>query len=231
VLTVICPSRGRPEAAAEVVETFKATVADLDTVLWFVVDPDDPTGSSYPSSDDDPVVRTHVLSEKPPQSGMLPALTMALEVPRILTDDTEVVGFIGDDHRFRTDAWDYKIETILELNRGIAYADDLFQRERLPTQWFVSRAIVDVFGMGPGVLRHLYIDDYWKTMGIGAGCLFYLPDIVIEHMHPLAGKGQWDDGYRRVNASEMYLADERAFVAWRDTQMPADVERLKGLLA
>lgn len=231
MLTVICPSRGRPDAAAEVLKTFKATAVDLDTRLWFVVDPDDATGNAYPTDFDEPAVITYRLGKMPPLPGMLGALNDALREPGILTPETSVVGFIGDDHRFRTDGWDAAIEDMLEVHPGIAYADDLFQRERLPTQWFVSRQIVDAFGMGLPTLQHLYIDDYWKTFGQAAGCLYYLPEIVIEHMHPLAGKGQWDDGYRRANAPAMYAADEQAFQAWVRTSKDADVERLKAILA
>lgn len=231
MLIVICPSRGRPDAAAEVIASFRATAVDYDTKLWFIVDPEDDEGPFYTTLAllDEPQVRVHHLTERA-EPGMLGALNKALTIPEILTPEVTVVGFIGDDHRFRTEAWDARIEDLLELRPGVAYADDLFQRDRLPTNWFVSRAIVDAFGMGLPTLKHLYIDDYWKTFASAAGCLYYLPDIVIEHMHPLAGKGQWDDGYRRVNTPEMYLSDEAALMAWKSTQMASDVERLKALL-
>lgn len=229
MLTVICPSRGRPESAAEVLRTFKATAVDLDTRLWFIVDPDDPTWDQYPNDLEEPVVLTWRLAQKPELSGMLPPLNMAIRIPEVI-GQSDVVGFVGDDHRFRTDGWDAAIEDWLEAHPGVAYADDLLQRQNLPTQWFVSRPIVEAFGMGLPTLRHLYIDDYWKTLASAAGCLYYLPDIVIEHMHPTAGKAEWDDNYRRVNAPEMYQHDNAAYQAWRDGRMAADVEVLRGLV-
>ncbi len=84
--------------------------------------------------------------------------------------------------------------------------------------------------MGLPTLRHLYIDDYWKTFAGPVGCLYYLPDIIIEHMHPLAGKGQWDEGYKRVNDESVYSADREALEAWRATQMDADIERLRAIV-
>jgi hypothetical protein len=228
VLTVICPSRGRPEAAAEVVATFLATAIDLDTKLVFVVDPDDESADRYPGHHDEPFVYTYQL-DYPSPGNMNAALGRA--IAEKIGADSAVVGFIGDDHRFRTEGWDAAIEDFLETHPGIAYADDLFQRERLPTNWFVSRPIVDAFGMGLPALKHLYIDDYWKALGSAAGCFYYMPELVIEHMHPLAGKGEWDDGYRRVNDPSVYTGDGKVFHDWVERDMDHDVERLKAIIA
>lgn len=230
MLTVICPSRGRPDAAAEVVKTYKETAVDLDTKFFFIVDPDDETRYDYPASDMEPIVRTIHLSKRAEPHGMLAPLNTAITIPEVLSPEATVVGFIGDDHRFRTEAWDARIDDLLELRKGVAYANDLFQGERLPTNWFVSRPIVDAFGMGLPTLRHLYIDDYWKTFAGAANCLFYLPEIVIEHMHPLAGKGQWDEGYRRVNDEAVYSADRDALERWKTFEMETDVAALKSIV-
>jgi len=230
VLTVICPSRGRPGAAAEVMKTFKDTAVDLDSRLYFVIDPDDHTGDHYPNDLEEPSVQTYRLEQKPALGGMLPPLNMAIKDPWVLPPGVTVVGFVGDDHRFRTPGWDAAIDDYLEEHPGVAYGDDLLQRQNLPTQWFVSRPIVEAFGMGLPTLRHLFIDDYWKTFASAAGCLYYMPDIVIEHMHPTVGKAEWDDSYRANNAPEMYQSDRAAFEAWRANQMAADVEVLRGLV-
>ena len=230
MLTVICPSRGRPRAAAEVLETFKATATDLDTSLYFVVDPDEALWGDYPFNLVEPCVLSFRLNEKPHASGMLPALNMAAKEPMIMRGST-VVGFIGDDHRFRTPGWDAAIEDYLEAHPGIAYADDMSRGQSLPTQWFISRQIVDEFGMGHPSLRHLFIDDYWKALGTAAGCLYYMPDIQIEHMHPTIGKGQWDDSYRENNSPDMYSADGSAFWRWHQMDMERDAARLREIIS
>jgi hypothetical protein len=228
VLTVVCPSRGRPAAAAEAAKSFLDTATDLDSTLWFVVDPDDVTAADYPSSPGEPAVFTYQLPELPPQRGMLPALNMAWP---LVAAQADVVGFVGDDHRFRTPGWDAAIGDWLEVHPGVAYADDLLRGQELPTQWFISRRIVEVFEMGLPSLRHLYIDDYWKTLAGSAGCLYYMPELVIEHMHPTAGKGEWDDGYRAMNAPEMYSADSQALSTWMATDYPRDVAMLREIVA
>jgi hypothetical protein len=162
---------------------------------------------------------------------MLPPLNMATSIPGVLPEEVTVVGFVGDDHRFRTEGWDAAIDDYLEDHPGVAYGDDLLKGQSLPTQWFVSRPIVDVFGMGLPTLRHLYIDDYWRAFASAAGCLWYMPDLVIEHMHPTVGKGEWDDSYRQNNSGAMYQADSEAFALWMRTDMERDVERLREIVA
>ena len=41
--------------------------------------------------------------------------------------------------------------------------------------------------------------------------LHYLEEVIIEHLHPIAGKAEWDEGYKAVNAEEVYSADAKAF--------------------
>ena len=223
------PFTRAPTGGAEVLDTFKATATDLDTSLYFVVDPDESLWGDYPFNLVEPCVLSFRLNEKPHASGMLPALNMAAKEPMIMRGST-VVGFIGDDHRFRTPGWDAAIEDYLEAHPGIAYADDMSRGQSLPTQWFISRQIVDVFGMGHPSLRHLFIDDYWKALGTAAGCLYYMPDIQIEHVHPFAGKAPMDEGYLRVNSEATKQHDQEAFMAWYNTDMAADIEKLRGIV-
>jgi hypothetical protein len=48
-------------------------------------------------------------------------------------------------------------------------------------------------------------------MAGGAGCVKYLPNTVVEHMHPFAGKAEWTPGHRRVNTTQMYDTDRLAY--------------------
>ena len=52
-----------------------------------------------------------------------------------------------------------------------------------------------------------------------------LPDVHIEHMHPTAGKAEWDANYHRVNAGAMYAHDAEFFHAWMRDGIEADAER------
>jgi hypothetical protein len=48
------------------------------------------------------------------------------------------------------------------------------------------------------------------TLGKDLNALRYIPEVVLEHLHPVAGKAEWDDQYREVNAPEVYSADKKA---------------------
>lgn len=217
---VLCPSRGRPQAAKEALASFLSTRRDDGSHLVFVVDSDDPTKSDYPDG--------HVWVADPPPGCMNAALNRAAFAPDLVSG-YELFGFIGDDHRFRTDGWDVMFLEFAADNPGIYYGNDLFQSHKLPTSWFVTDAIRNQFGLGYPDLRHLYIDNYWMTMGEAADCLYYFPDVVIEHLHPAAGKGEWDDQYRAVNSPAMYGHDGDVYRKWLDTRKDADATVLRGI--
>lgn len=223
---VICPSRGRPDAAFQLQETFLRTRLNDETQLVFALDADDPTLEGYAAA-----ARGLTLHVGPSTGSMNGALNGAATALLAADEGVSVVGFVGDDHRFRTTGWDDDIASVLKALPGVAYGDDGNWHERLPTMWFVSRSIVSFFGMGLRTLKHLYIDNFWLELAGDAGCLTYLPDVSIEHMHPAYGKGEWDEGYRRVNSGEMYGTDGTAFEQWKSLQKPQDVAMLKSLLA
>ena len=73
---------------------------------------------------------------------------------------------------------------------------------------------------------HLYLDDYWMALGRATGGLRYLPGVIVEHMHPLAGKSENDKGYQRVNTCDQNTHDRDAWTAYRDGKFKEDVARL-----
>lgn len=226
-LVVIVPSRGRPHAAAELLEAFRDTRTTARLV--FALDEDDPTRGEYAK-----VV--------PPATAMIdtgaaPAtMVRALNAAAVLRASGEnppfAIGFMGDDHRPRTPGWDAAyLEALCELGTGIVYGNDLLQGERIPTQVSMTADIVRALGyMAPPVLTHLYVDNFWRDLGQAAQCLRYLPDVVVEHMHPVAGKAAWDAGHQRVNAPEMYDRDAAAYRQFvNDGHFSAAVDTVRAL--
>jgi hypothetical protein len=201
------------------VKSFAATTSLLTTKLGFVLDPDDETRFSYPEP--------WVLAPEGLRRGMTDPLNEAV---RLFWDDYDVIGFVGDDHRFRTPSWDAKvIETLAEP--GFAYGDDLFQRQRLATHVFVSTPIIKALGwLALPDCCHLYLDNAWMYLGGHLDRLHYMDDVIVEHEHPLAGKASWDEGYNRVNAQSLYDSDGAAYARWEQERAPADLERVRAAL-
>lgn len=120
--------------------------------------------------------------------------------------------FLGDDHRPRTAGWDEILIQAMQKRPSMAYGNDLFQGHRLPTMIAMTSDIVKALdGMVPPKMKHLYLDNFWKKLGEDLGALTYIDAVVVEHMHPVAGKAEWDEGYKEVNAQEVYSFDALAY--------------------
>jgi len=228
-LLVIVPSRGRPGSVARVVDAWRATGAlDVAHLVW-VVDADDPAIDGYRQAVPDepgtaPVSRYEVPRWMP----------MVRKLDLVAADARETywsIGFAGDDHVPRTPGWAARyVEELRRLGTGIVYGDDGYQGKRLPTQWAMTSDIVRALGrMVPAPVEHLYCDNAVLDLGISAGCIHYLPDVLVEHMHPVAGKAADDDQYRRVNSRDQYRRDRVAYRRWKQSRLAADVVAVRTL--
>lgn len=241
-LVIIVPSRGRPDAARELADSFMATCT-ASTELVLAVDDDDPTLEQYKAL----AVAPHGLGG--PTETLYPQLSMrVVDYPKTMVHalnqaairyltgtrpEPFAMGFMGDDHRPRTKGWDsLYLDALHSLGTGIVYGDDLLQGRNLPTQCAMTADIVAALGgMAPVNLRHMYVDNFWRELGINAGCLRYLPDVVVEHLHPVAGKAEWDDGYQRVNAPTVFAQDEDAFREYLRDHMAFAADTVRQLVA
>ncbi len=230
---MVVPTRGRPVAATELVEAFRATCT-ADTTPLFAVDESDPAWPEYERAVElanlDGAHR--VLAIRSPSTSMVEALNTAVRL--VLDNEWEpaAIGFLGDDHRPRSHGWDRAYLDALAAQPGIVYGNDLIQGEALPTQCAMSTVAVQALGhMAPPVLRHLYVDSYWLALGRAADCITYLPGVVVEHVHPIAGKVPWDEGHLRVNAPALYERDRVAFEAYWAEHGAADVRAVRAALA
>lgn len=223
-LVVIVPSRGRPRAAVELADTFDNVGATCRLV--FAVDEDDPTGNGYLDALNEYTLTTVHFGPAP--STMVKALNVTAA---LYANEAFAIGFMGDDHRPRTRCFDQLyVDELRALGTGIVYGNDLLQGENIPTQVAMTSDIVQALGfMAPPTLTHLYCDNYWKDLGEQAGCLRYLPGVVVEHLHPIAGKAEWDEGHRRVNQPAMYQRDGDAYADYAGSHLANDVQTVRAL--
>lgn len=217
-LLVIVPSRGRPQNIARLLQAWKDTGAEAD--LEVAIDSDDPCLDEYLSLDGDVTVGL--------RQGMVGTLNGRA---RVAATYATYLGFMGDDHCPRTPGWDKTIcAELAALGTGFVYGNDLFQRTALPTAVFLTSDIVRALGyMVPPVLSHMYADNAWRDWGNAIGRLHYLPDVIVEHVHPQAGKAPMDAGYEHV--WPLMQRDADAYAAYKaDGRFQADVDKLRGLL-
>lgn len=232
-LVVLVPSRERPESARNLVQAFNNTCS-ANTALVFVVDADDPTLASYQEIIALTTLKVPVsvgVNDNP--SSMVPALNQAAVYFSSTVDDRPfALGFMGDDHEPRTYGWDSAyLDELHKLGSGIVYGNDTLQGQLLPTQCAMTTDIVAALGyMAPPNLRHLFVDNFWLDLGTGADCLSYLPEVVIEHKHPVGGKTEWDEGYERVNSGATFKQDEAAYRLYWKVQFENDIAKVRALL-
>lgn len=226
-LLTIVPTRSRPEAVERVVGAWLDTGAfDDGAELLFVIDYDDPRFGDYLDAlqgHGGPGSRVRFRSI-PAWKPLVPKLNNTAASHAKLSPEIFAFGFAGDDHLPRTRGWARRyLEVLGEAGTGIVFCDDGYQHENLPTQWAMTADIVRTLGgMVPAPVEHLYCDNAVREIGLAAGCLIYMSDVLIEHMHPAAGKAETDAQYARVNSRDQYRDDRTAYRHWRDQGGLAD---------
>ncbi len=200
-----------------------------DTKLVLIFDQDDEHLPQYISENDN---RWEYFISPPTKRGMVGALNNAYWHYERSGNLGFAVGFMGDDHRPRTPAWDEAyLRELRRMGSGFVYGNDLFQYAEMPTQVAFTSDIAKALGcMCPPQFRHLCVDVVWREWGRGMGRLTYLPDVIIEHMHYLAGKAREDRNYRAVNSILIAEHDGATYKDYMENQYWYDIEKLMALV-
>lgn len=215
-MVVLVPTRGRPRGAQRLVDAWRDTEASCD--LIFRVDDDDPALDDYLKIDAEFVVGENLPFG--PKLNQQAALSAA---------DYRITGFMGDDHVPRTKHWDAIIAESLQ-SVGVTYGNDLLQGAAIPTAVFMTSNIPLALGYfcAPGI-THMFIDNAWKDWGERSGCLTYLSDVVIEHLHHVNGKAEMDDLYQKCGA--LMGSDQQHYMEYCASRRDDDIEKIRGLMA
>jgi hypothetical protein len=236
-LAVVVPTRGRPDNIRRLVDAWTETNAWEVATLVLAVDADDP---KYPAYD-----RLHYRREEDfalvvhetwaPMVDKLNKTALAVARSQGIFADQgySAVGFAGDDHVPVTRDWAQRYVTELrKLGTGMVHGDDGFQGASLASEWAVTcDAVRELGAMVPVPVEHMYCDNAMMDLYGAAGMMRYLPDVQIEHRHPLAGKASLDKQYVRVNSSEQYARDSATYEAWKAGALADQVALLKALRA
>ena len=137
---------------------------------------------------------------------------------------------LGDDVRFHP-GWLHaalkagEVAPVVSTNDGAR--DDL---DRLAVHPMMSRRYILERGAsfdGPGLIAHegychWYVDREWSFLAVERDALVYAPDCLIEHLHPIFGKGQMDDTYQRGQAT---ARDDQRTYTLRESQYNTRIKR------
>lgn len=198
LISVLLPSRGRPDGYRRVVETCFATATyprQIEVCVY--LDEDDPAIDDY---------RFWKRTKKDRWVGA-PGKIGLMEGPRILLSETwnqltevadgEILMHCGDDVTFNTPGWDQRVREEFDKlpdKIGLVFADDLSTNfPDLATHGFLHRRWVEAVGY---FLPPLFSSD-WNDVWISEVAkqvkrLVPMPDVVIEHHHYTFGKAERD---------------------------------------
>lgn len=223
----IVPSRSRPDNITNLISAFKTTRCMAD--LLVVVDNDDPQLEGYHRVQESSASLSWVGFEYDERLRLGGTLN---KYARHFCPDYDVIGFMGDDHRPKTPIWDgLMARKLRDMKTGIVYGNDLYQGANLPTEVCMTTDIITALGyMVPPTMTHLYLDNFWLTLGREAGCIEYMEHVIIEHLHPSAGKAGGDAVYDEVNSNKQFERDGHAFDTYKRKGLAADVAKIKELI-
>jgi len=212
---LIVPTRNRPKNVEEFYECF-IKKSSKNTTLCFGIDNDDDSNYDFDKMD-------RVFIEKNNRLGLNGTLNL---IAKKYCNAYDYISFMGDDHRIRTKNWD-KILISSKIKNVISYGNDLLQGENLPTAVLMDSNIIRKLGyMSPPNLKHMYLDNFWKDLGIALNTLKYYDNVTIEHMHYTVNKSDNDSSYAETNTAEIIGHDSDQYKLYKASDFQIDLEKL-----
>jgi len=201
----------------------------MDTRIHFAFDDDDPDREASIKA------AGHHRYTVGPRDG-LTGWTNNLAMRHVLRGDARALGSFGDDHVPITHGWDGLLLDVIDKHHGgvgMAYPNDLIRTD-IPEAVVISAPIVAGLGwMALPETYHWCIDDAWRDLGAGAGCLSFCESVVVEHKR--WWKWQKDPTVQHdatYSEAEQRLADDRnIYRKWRLTRMREDIGKVRAIRA
>jgi hypothetical protein len=227
-IAVILPTRGRPEKAREAVDSILETRRLPDTQVVVVLDQDDPSRPLYEQWLGMSQHIVVVCEGKMIQRANIAAMRVVGEF--------DILGFMADDNRMRTPGWDIRVTRTLEQS-GILFTNlndqfwsELFPNDK-PVNTYIRSSVVQALGWfaNPHEWHH-YMDDSWRLLGTSTDSIVYLRDVICEHLHPTAQKGERDAGYDYTDSQDLLYRDQQQFMQWIWKYFREDREKVKTCL-
>jgi glycosyltransferase involved in cell wall biosynthesis len=216
VISILCPTRGRPDNIRRLVASAVETAADQRFEFVFYVDDDDPASVETLAEYHDTYDRvTCITGERVVLSQMW---NVCFAHAR-----GDVLMHCGDDIVFRSPGWD---RMVLDAFDGqpdrilFVHGRDGVHDANFGTHGFIHRRWVETVGyFVPPYFSSDWNDTWLNDVANMLGRRRFLPDLYTEHMHPVVGKAEWDLTHQermarhtRDNVDVLYasLAQERA---------------------
>ena len=212
MISLLCPSRGRPRQARELKESFDQTTSG-EAELIFLVDVDDPTLADYPLP----------FNAWQPTGDPTGPLNRAA-----LRSMASIVGFCGDDSRMETPGWDLMVERALR-EPGFCWGNDGTGPSAWPSTCFISKEIVWALGwMVPPALRRGFFDVVWAEIAHSTNTAHVIP-AMFRHDNSAGDPTSPNFRPEAQVPPEVIAADEAAYKEWHKNEAISDVRKIRSL--
>lgn len=224
MISIIFPTKNRPKNVTRFVDSIFDTADNVSNIELCIYLDDDDTLSI-------PVVQQTAerIATQALQGNIKIGSHMYNELYRIATG--EIFMFAADDIVFRTKGWDTIVKNKFEEYADkilFIYGEDGFQHGRIGTHGFIHSNWIDTVGyVLPPKLASSYTDEWITELSARIGRKCYMPELLVEHLHPATGKASNDQTYtHRIemqgNLAELYKSLE--------TERIEDAKRLQNFI-
>lgn len=209
LISLLLPTRGRPELVERFFASLLETTSRLDLVEVILYVDEDDTSSHHLDSRDFHVKRI-----------IGPALSMGgYNSACFERASGEIIILVNDDIVIRTQDWDERVRAINSRFKDeiyLAYPNDLFKKSKFCTFPIMSRRTCELLiEPYPVAYQRFFIDphlfDIFKRLQhAGFDRVCYCDDLIFEHLHYRTGKAPYDEtyGYGRKGR----FADDPTFI-------------------
>lgn len=224
MISIIVPTRKRPNQFTRLVDNIVDTVSDIQNVELLVYIDDD---------DDESIPALTAAAERidinAVQGNKLIGSQMYNELGKIARGD--ILMFGADDIVFGNSLWDLVVQDEFDKFEDkilLVYGNDGFQNGRIATHGFIHRYWMELVGyVLPPKLASAYTDEWVTDLAIRVGRNKYLPNLMVEHLHPAAGKAPTDETYqKRIEVA----GDIGAYYKSLEPDRVRDAETLKAFI-
>lgn len=205
LISILIPTRGRPQNVRKVVSSAMATAKYPDSIEFlFYVDDDD---STFPSD---------VLTS---QVKVIIGPRLWISLAHIILYSHckgEIIMYAADDLIFRSENWDEIIKERFSKTADkirLVYGNDgVLQSQNIARHAFVHRNWINAVGSSFPSGREMPSDLWYTEVARGIGRLDYLDDLIIEHVHyRQGGAAKFDFTYKEAAARSRSWASRETY--------------------
>lgn len=198
-ISILCPTRGRPENCRRLVNSVRSSCTIMPQLVLYV-DDDDEAAGEYEELLRLSKIKTNDGKDEPLILLRGPRITLSNCWNRCAEAATgEILMHAGDDIVFKTKGWDDMVRRAFAAfpdRLVFVHGEDGVWGNKFGTHGFLHRAWMDAVGyFCPPYFSSDYNDTWFNDVFNALNRRIFLP-FETEHMHPLAGKAEWDKTHK-----------------------------------